>query len=290
MFSSRVPGDLAPEPPRPALAARAPAGASLLDLTLSNPTAAGIAISARRCWRRSLSVAALTLRAAAVRPRHGARGDRAPTTPGAASAAAPDRIVLTASTSEAYSLLFKLLCEPAGDRVLTPAPSYPLFDHLTRLDGVERAPIGSSITADGRRSATSVATAWTPDTRAVLAVSPNNPTGSVLSGRRSWRRSRTACAERDAALILDEVFADYPLDPATAHAFTALHAATRDVPDVPPRRTVEVGRAAAGEARMDRRSTGRPRSSPRRSTRLELICDTYLSVSTPVQSRPRRAA
>ncbi len=123
---------------------------------------------------------------------------------------APERIVLTASTSEAYSLLFKLLCDPGGDAVMVPVPSYPLFDHLTRLDGVQSDPYrldyhGRWTIAidDARRS-------WTPDVRAVLAVSPNNPTGSVLSAG-EHEALATLCADRSAALIIDEVFADYPL-------------------------------------------------------------------------------
>ena len=87
--------------------------------------------------------------------------------------------MLTASTSEAYSILFKLLCEPGRSDVLTPVPSYPLFDHLTRLDGVDQRRYAleyhGAWTIDCRRGRR----AWTPATRAVLAVSPNNPTGSV---------------------------------------------------------------------------------------------------------------
>ena len=121
-----------------------------------------------------------------------------------------DRIVLTASTSEAYSLLFKLLCAPAGDAVLVPVPSYPLFEHLTRLDGVDAA--AYALRYDGRWwvDFESVDRMWSAETRAVLAVSPNNPTGSVLSAD-EIRALADRCAARGAALILDEVFADYPL-------------------------------------------------------------------------------
>ena len=89
--------------------------------------------------------------------------------------------MLTASTSEAYSLLFKLLCAPDGDAVMVPVPSYPLFDHLTRSTACGRFRIGSTITAGGRWRIDDLDERWTPAVRAVLAVSPNNPTGSVLS-------------------------------------------------------------------------------------------------------------
>ena len=125
----------------------------------------------------------------------------------------PDAIVLTASTSEAYSWLFKLLCDP-GDCVLVPRPSYPLFEHLTRLEGVRVALTTSSITAAGK----STSTAWPrapAATRAVLVVSPNNPTGSFVSAAELERLDRL-CRDRGWALIVDEVFADYPLDVAGA--------------------------------------------------------------------------
>ncbi len=95
---------------------------------------------------------------------------------------AEDRIVLTSKTSEAYSLLFKMLCDPSGDEVLVPAPSYPLFDHLTALDGVRS--VRDALEYHGRweLDVDSVEEAWTERTRAVLAVSPKNPTGSLLLG------------------------------------------------------------------------------------------------------------
>ena len=100
-------------------------------------------------------------------------------------------MVLTASTSEAYGFLFKLLCDP-GDEVLVPRPSYPLFEHLSSLDGVRAVPYTLdyygrwSIDVDG------LTRAITPRTRAILVVSPNNPTGSRLSRASSTRSHRCA--------------------------------------------------------------------------------------------------
>jgi alanine-synthesizing transaminase len=189
----------------------------------------------------------------------------------------PDRIVLTSSSSEAYSVLFKLLCEPAGDNVLTPAPSYPLFDHLTRLDGVTA--VNYALEYHGRWAVDrgSVETAWTPRTRAVLAVSPNNPTGSWLT-REELDSLSALCAARDAALVLDEVFADYPLaggDGASVLSTTEglifrLGGLSKSA-GLPQVKLGWIG-VEGPEARV-----------AEAFERLEFICDAYLSVSTPVQ-------
>src|SRR5439155_21341773 len=96
------------------------------------------------------------------------------------TAVSPDRLALTSSTSEAYSLLFKLLCAP-GDEVLIPRPSYPLFEHLTRLDWVTAVPYDLEYHAGWSIDIDSVERAMTSKTRAVLLVSPNNPTGQFVS-------------------------------------------------------------------------------------------------------------
>jgi hypothetical protein len=95
------------------------------------------------------------------------------------SSISADRIVLTASTSEAYSVLFKLLCDP-GDVVLVPRPSYPLFEHLTRLDDVVAAPYSLEYHGRWTLDVDALAESMPPRTRAVLVVNPNNPTGSFL--------------------------------------------------------------------------------------------------------------
>jgi alanine-synthesizing transaminase len=189
--------------------------------------------------------------------------------------------VLTASTSEAYSLLFKLLCAPAGDAVLVPVPSYPLFEHLTRLDGVDAA--AYALRYDGRWwvDFESVDRMWTTATRAVLAVSPNNPTGSLLSPDEA-RALADRCAARGAALILDEVFADYSLaDPPPE---TAVHATA----DGPRGLTFRLGglskSAALPQLKLGWIAVDGPEPLVHEAlARLEFICDTYLSVSTPVQ-------
>lgn len=196
---------------------------------------------------------------------------------------AEDRIVLTASTSEAYSLLFKLLCDPAGDRVLVPVPSYPLFDHLTRLDGVECVSYALEYHGRWELDDRSVDRAWLERTRAVLAVSPNNPTGSVLTPSELDALS-VRCAERHAALIVDEVFADYLFEPQRS----ADPASRIPPPASRPCLTFRLGGLSKSvglpQVKLGWIVVDGPDDLVRDVLpRLELICDTYLSVSTPVQ-------
>jgi len=208
-FSRRVPSDLAPNRFSLALTRAREAVRPLLDLTCSNPTTVGLRYPPELLAMLALPASLVYepqpfgLRSAreAVAADYVRRGVRV----------AADRIVLTASTSEAYSLLFKLLCNP-GDRVLVPRPSYPLFDHLTALDAVESAPY--LLEYHGRWSVDldSVRQVITPRTRAILAVSPNNPTGSYLDAR-DLAGLAEVCEQHELALIGDEVFAEYAIPP-----------------------------------------------------------------------------
>src|SRR5215472_4265359 len=157
---------------------------------------------------------------------------------------APDQVILTTSTSEAYSYLFRLLCDP-GSEILVPQPGYPLFDFLAALDDVRLKPAplvydhGWQIDPEGFRRAI------TPATRAIVIVHPNNPTGHFT---KPWEARELAglCRGHGLSLIVDEVFLDYALDPAAWLVATG------------------PGRAAA----LDR---------------LEVIADTFLSMNAPVQ-------
>jgi alanine-synthesizing transaminase len=276
MFSSRVPRELALNQLSTAITAHRASGRRLIDLTVTNPTAVGIRydpdLLAPLCGVEGLTYSPepLGMRSArrAVAADYARRG----------ISVAEDRIVLTASTSEAYSLLFKLLCAPGGDHVLVPQPSYPLFDHLARLDGVEWRPYALEYHRRWAVDDQSVDAAWTDRTRAVLAVSPNNPTGSTLSAEDFDLLDRR-CAQREAALIVDEVFADYPFEP---------------VPAPPPARaaaalTFRLGglskSAGLPQVKLGWMMIDGPDALARAALdRLELICDTYLSVSSPVQA------
>ena len=273
MFSSRVPRDLASNRLFVATSAHRAAGRPLLDLTVSNPTTVGLH------YPGDLLAPLASAAALAYRPEPfgmpAARRAIVDDYRRRGISVAEDRVVLTASTSEAYSILFKLLCEASGDTVLVPAPSYPLFDHLTRLDGVEWRPYALEYHGRWEVDDSGVDRAWQDRTRAVLAVSPNNPTGSVLTGA-ELQTLGDRCAQGDAALIIDEVFADYLFtdDACTAGGSKALTFRLGGLSKSAGLPQVKLGWIAVeGPDELVRAAL----------QRLELICDTYLSVSTPVQ-------
>ena len=275
MFSSRVPADRRPTRLAEALTQARQRG-GLIDLTVSNPTRAGIAYPAGlldgladpAALDYAPSPFGLDAARAAVSADYARRG--IPIDAG--------RIVLTASTSEAYSLLFKLLCEPGASSVLTPAPSYPLFEHLTRLDGVEARRYGLEYHGTWTVDCGDLDRVWAAGTRAVLTVTPNNPTGAVLTAADADELV-SRCAARHAALIVDEVFCDYPLGPAL-HDPPALSSGSCLVFRLGGlSKTIGLPQAKLGWIAVQ----GPDALVDEALDRLELICDTYLSVSTPVQ-------
>lgn len=274
MFSSRVPGVLEPNRLTRALQRVRMSGASLLDLTLTNPTTAGIkypeSILDDLANPRALRYEPAALGLAAAREAIARDCERNGIN------VAPQRIVLTSSTSEAYSVLFKLLCAPAGDAVMLPVPSYPLFEHLTRLDGVVSIPYQLAFHGRWAIDFDTLDAGWNDSVRAVLAVSPNNPTGSVLNDE-ELSHLANRCSSRRAALIVDEVFIDYPLSDAV-----------RPPVVVPECLTFRLGglskSAGLPQVKLGWILVDGPEKLVRDALeRLELICDTYLSVSTPVQ-------
>lgn len=284
MFSSRLPARLAPNRISRAAAAARQAGIRLLDLTETNPTAVGLpyppglltALSDPLGLRYTPEPRGL-LRARQVVAREQSSDRVRPLD--------PDRIVLTASTSEAYSVLFKLLCNP-GEQVLTPQPSYPLFDLLTRLDGVVSRPYRIEHHGVWSIDRESVRDALTPLTRAILIVSPNNPTGSLLRARdRDWLRQ--LAADRGLAVIADEVFADYPLAPAE-EASRSGGPVGGPHPGPPYVLSFTLGGLSKSiglpQAKLAWIGVDGPDALVASALeRLDVICDTYLSVSTPVQ-------
>ena len=242
-----------------ALAARS---APYVDLTLSNPAAAG------------LPVDPVTLPSAPVYDPHPLGLPAARAAVAAYQGVSPDRVVLTASTSEAYSWLFKLLCA-AGDEVLVPEPSYPLFGYLTALECVRAVPYPLRWDGEWRLDAGELP--FSQRTRAVLVVSPGNPTGAYLKQDERTALA-SACRARGAALISDEVFADFPAFEDARRARSAalyedvLAFSLSGLSKVAGLPQLKLGwMAAAGPGAGDAVS------------RLELIADTYLSVSTPAQ-------
>ena len=274
MFSSRFP-PLEPTVLGRALARARASGRRLLDLTESNPTAVGLscapglldALADAGACRYEPAARGLAVARETIAAQYASAGDAIRT----------DRVVLTAGTSDAYSLLFKLLCDP-GDEVLIPTPSYPLFDLLTRFDAVVPRPYRLDRDRAWRLDRDAVERALGPATRAILVVSPNNPTGSVVTREeRDWLAA--LCAARGLAIIADEVFVDYPLAPgpqavsfageSRALTFT-LGGLSKSVglPQVKLAWMLVSGPDALVTGALER---------------LDLLADTYLSVSTAAQ-------
>jgi hypothetical protein len=275
VFSKRVPDDRQPNRLSRALAHARQSG-ELIDLTVSNPTRVGIPYPSDLL--AGLADPAALDYAPSPFGMRDAREAVARTYARRGLSIEPERIVLTASTSEAYSLLFKLLCEPGGSSVLTPVPSYPLFEHLTRLDGVEQRRYGLEYHGRWTIDGADLDRAWTPGTRAVLTVTPNNPTGAALNGHDAAELV-ARCARHDAALIVDEVFCDYPLagpldEPGALASPECLVFRLGGLS-----KTIGLPQAKLGWIAIQ----GPDAEVIEALDRLELICDTYLSVSTPVQ-------
>jgi alanine-synthesizing transaminase len=275
-FASRIDVDLAPNALAAALAARRDAGARILDLTSSNPTRAGLRYPEAEILAALASPAALAYQPdprglasarAAISAYYASRGESVD----------PEDLVLTASSSESYALLFKLLADP-GDEVLIPAPSYPLFDVLAGLESVRlvRYPLVHAAGEGWRIQREALEAALSPRTRAIIVVHPNNPTGSYLRGdEKDWLEA--LCASRELPLIADEVFLDYSRaagEISFASTRGALAFALSGLSKLVGLPQLKLGWIAlAGPARARERAR----------ERLEFIADAYLSVGAPVQ-------
>ncbi len=275
--SERASWDLAPNAIVSACRSWQRSGRPLLDLTQSNPTVVGIEPPAGEILRALSQPGCLTyepipLGAPWVRERV-ARWYQQRGLP-----VRPERVVITASTSEAYAYVLKLLCNP-GDTVAVPRPSYPLFDHLARLENVGL--VHYPLIADDawRIDVDALRAVVRPDTRAVFVVSPNNPTGTYLHADERHGIEELA-RERGLVIVCDEVFEEYVWrDRADRVRCAAVEA------QVP---TVSLG-GLSKSAGMPQMKLGwmvwggpEPSWSALRG-RLEMIADTYLSVSAPVQ-------
>jgi alanine-synthesizing transaminase len=275
MFSARLPASLAVNRLARTLATLRANNVFILDLTETNPTRVGIDYPqtllapladpgglAYAPTPRGLSGAREAIAIDYVR--HGLDVD-------------PESIYLTASTSEAYSILFKLLCDPE-DEVLVPRPSYPLFEHLTMLDGVRAVPYVLDYHGAWSLDLDSVRAALTPRTRALLIVSPNNPTGSILKAC-ELKAIAALCEQQGLALIGDEVFADYVFRDAEAGVSVLAQERVLTCALGGLSKSAGLPQLKLGWIAMK----GPSASVAEASDRLDLICDTYLSVATPVQ-------
>ncbi|MGD1091519.1 MAG: pyridoxal phosphate-dependent aminotransferase [Bryobacteraceae bacterium] len=275
MFSSRLQWDLRPNPLSLLVEEKRRARMQVLDLTESNPTSAGLTYPGDEILAALADPRSLLYRPAprgldsareAVSQYYAERGASVP----------PDRILITASTSEAYAFLFKLLADP-GDEILTPRPSYPLFEFLANLESVRVRQYPLRYDEAWHVDLDALANSISPRTRAIVVVNLNNPTGSFLK-HDEFERIEALAAPRQIAILSDEVFADYAFAPDSTRvsSLTAAQAALSfsmsglsKIAGLPQMKIGWIVASGPGhEAALQR---------------LELIADTYLSVAAPAQ-------
>ena len=278
MANRRLPPEFTPNEITALLEKKRRSGARILDLTESNPTKAGLAGAGPEELEALADPRGATYEphprgmAAAREAVAGYYEERA------AGRVSPDDLVLVASTSEAYSHLFRLLCEP-GDEILVPRPSYPLFEPLAALEDVRVDHYRLAYHDGWHLDRDSLEAALSSRTRAVVLVQPNNPTGSCLPAG-EIAEVESLCAARGIAIVSDEVFGDFPWPPATAplpsmagdrRALTFVLSGLSKLCGMPQMKLAWIALAGPEAAKRDA------------MRRLEWIADLFLSVSTPVQ-------
>lgn len=255
---------------------RRAAGLPILDLTASNPTRCGFAYDAEAILGALESPAALDYDPnpnGLPRAREAVAGYYT----GHGAAVDPEHIFLTTSTSEAYSYLFRLLCDP-GDEVLIAQPSYPLFDFLADLDDVRLVPYPLFYDYGWHLDPAALRERITPRTRAIALVHPNNPTGHYTKEAERVVLEEI-CAEYGLALIVDEVFLDYPLGGVAERSFCA---------GSHPELTFVLSGLSKVAGLPQMKAAWIACFGPRPAldgalVRLEVIADTFLSMNAPVQ-------
>ncbi len=252
-------------------------GAPLLDLTVSNPTRVGLTYNDALILQSLASPQSMDYdpqpkglpkaRAAVAEyygKTHGIRDFDA------------EQVILTSSTSEGYSFVFRLLCN-AGDEVLVPKPSYPLFEFLADLQDVKLVPYELIYDHGWQMDFPSLQKAVTARTRAVVVVHPNNPTGSFVSASER-EMLNNFCCEHSLAVIADEVFLDYPLDGGRRESF----AVNQDVLSFTLSGVSKI--SALPQMKVAWIVTSGPPAEVQAAlARLEVIADTYLSMNAPLQ-------
>ena len=275
MFARRTDWNLQPNRLSLALQKLKAQGRDVFDLTASNPTRCGLQYKTDEIMAALANPAALAYEPApsglavprdaiaAYYREHGGTVHR-------------DTILLCVSTSEAYSFIFRLLCEP-GDEVLVPAPSYPLFDFLADLLDVKLVPYALLYDHGWQIDLHSLDTAVGARSRAILLVHPNNPTGSFVKPAERAELNRL-CRDRNLALIADEVFLDYSLcaDPPPSFA------GNRDALTFTLSGLSKI--AALPQMKVAWLVVSGPEDLAAEAVaRLEIISDTYLSPNAPIQ-------
>jgi aspartate/methionine/tyrosine aminotransferase len=275
MFAKRTNWNLTPNRLSEALAAHRAAGRSLLDLTVSNPTECGFEYDSAAILDAMRNPAALAYEPnprGLESARRAAVGYYADHTENVSV----EDIFLTTSTSEAYSYVFRTLCDP-GDELLIPSPSYPLFDFLADIQDVSLVRYPLLYDHGWQIDFHALERAITPRTRGVIVVHPNNPTGHFAKGA-EMTRLNAVCSARELAIISDEVFLDFALEGGRPASFAANREALTF--------TLSGLSKISGLPQMKAAwliASGPQRWKSEALARLEVIADTYLSVNAPVQ-------
>jgi len=277
MFSTRTNWPLTRNPFTIALHELRSVGTPLLDLAASNPTQCGFDYDSATILSAFQNPAALIYdpqpKGALAARREVARyylDDHH-------TIVDPESLFLTTSTSEAYSYAFRLLCNP-GDELLLPKPSYPLFEFLAGLQDVHLKPYSLAYAHGWFIDFQSLENSITPRTRAILLVHPNNPTGSYVQPE-ELTRLNAICKKHNLALIVDEVFLDFPFDSparktfaANSEVLTFTLSGLSKISALPQMKIAWL--AVTGPAAQVRPALDR----------LEIMADTYLSLSAPAQA------
>jgi alanine-synthesizing transaminase len=275
VFADRTNWNLEANPLSQALARHRAAGKPLLDLTISNPTECGFDYDRRAILEALANPASLAydpqprgLLSArqAVADYYAARGAEVPS----------DSIILTTSTSEAYSFVFRTLCNP-GDEILIPEPSYPLFAFLADIQDVKLVRYPLVYDYDWQISFHALQQGITARTRGVIVVHPNNPTGHFTKPH-ELEKLNEICAARNLAIIADEVFLDFTLQDRAPFSFAQNTAALTF--------TMSGLSKISGLPQMKAAwlvTSGPEQLKSQALARLEIIADTYLSMNAPIQ-------
>ena len=283
MFAKRTNWNLEENPYARAVRRHRESGRPLLDLTISNPTACGFEYDEAAILRALQSPATLRYE---PEPKGLLSARQAVVDyyreKNSSAAVDPERLILTTGTSEAYSFLFRLLCEP-GDEVLVTHPSYPLFDFLAAIQDVNLRAFRLVYDHGWQFDFTALHQAISPRTRAVLVVHPNNPTGHFLSSEEANQLTEI-CSGQNLALVVDEVFLDYSsprvsdakvrhgsFTAAGGEALTFVLSGLSKISALPQMKVGWI--AATGPHALVQQALGR----------LEIIADTYLSLNATMQ-------
>jgi alanine-synthesizing transaminase len=275
MFSDRTAWNLEPNPLSKALADRLSSGKSLIDLIESNPTKCGFIFESERILRALSAPGGLNYDPVpqGLLPARNAVADYYRSRKCVVNV---NDIFLTTSTSEAYSFIFRTLCNPS-DEVLIPQPGYPLFSFLADIQDVATVPYPLIYDHGWQIDLHALERAITSRTRAIVVVNPNNPTGHFCKSD-DMHRLNQICLKSDLAIIADEVFLDFSLaegpHPTFASNDKALTFTMSGLSKISGLPQMKVAWLIA---------TGPEALKQQAVARLEMIADTYLSMNTPVQ-------